>query len=82
MPGSCVASPPAASPSAHSRRRRRSRASALTALLVGLILWIGQALGTGWAILIVIGVTLLVAGALGWFGTVKLRDALSSEDGV
>lgn len=51
--------------------------SALTALLVGLILTVATLVGPGWATLIVIGVTLAVAGVLALIG--KGRLALPPE---
>ena len=46
--------------------------SALTALLVGLILTVATLVGPGWATLIVIGVTLAIAGVLAMMGKGRL----------
>jgi hypothetical protein len=46
--------------------------SALTALLVGLILTVATLVGPGWATLIVIGVTLAIAGVLAMIGKGRL----------
>lgn len=47
-------------------------ASALTALLVGLILTVATLVGPGWATLIVIGATLAIAGILAMIGKGRL----------
>lgn len=46
--------------------------SAVTALLVGLILTLATLVGPGWATLIVIGVTLVIAGVLAMIGKGRL----------
>lgn len=46
--------------------------SALTALLVGLILTVATLVGPGWATLIVIGATLTIAGVLAVIGKGRL----------
>lgn len=46
--------------------------SALTALLVGLILTVATLVGPGWATLIVIGATLAIAGVLAMIGKGRL----------
>ena len=53
--------------------------SALTALLVGLVLWLATAVAIGWAILIVIGVALAVAGALAWVGMTQADAAMTAD---
>ena len=53
--------------------------AALITLLVGLVMWIGTALNLGWAILIVVGITLLIAALLGWLGVKKITAALEPD---
>ncbi len=52
---------------------------ALVALLVGLVMLVGQALGFGWGLLIVIGVTLLLAALLGWLGVRKIKAMIDPD---
>jgi hypothetical protein len=52
---------------------------ALIALLVGLIATLSVLIGPGWATLVVVGGTLLVAGILGALGAAALRKAFSAE---
>ena len=52
---------------------------ALIAGLVGAILWIGQMLGTGWAILIVVGASLVIAGVAAWLAIGRARQVVTPE---
>jgi hypothetical protein len=53
--------------------------AAVVALLVGLIMLIGQSTGTGWALLIVVGGALLVAALMGWLGVQRIRSMAEPE---
>lgn len=53
--------------------------SALTALLVGLTIWVGQALGMGWALLIVIGSSVVLAALLAWFGLGAVKNTIDPD---
>jgi len=52
---------------------------ALVALLVGLIVLLAESLGTGWAIVAVVGGALLVAALMGWFGVRRVRAIIDPE---
>ena len=54
---------------------------ALVALLVGLVMLVGQAVGLGLGLAIVIGATFLLAALLGWLGMRKIR-AMIDPDGA
>lgn len=49
--------------------------AAVPAMLVGLILTLATRIGAGWATLLVIGATILLAGLLGWLGMQRVRRA-------
>jgi Putative Actinobacterial Holin-X, holin superfamily III len=53
---------------------------AIIALLIGLIWLIGERLGMGWALLIVIGAAIASTVLLGQMGAARLRNALKARD--
>ena len=54
--------------------------AALGAMLVGLILTLSPRLGAGIATLVVVGVTVLIAGLLFWIGARRLSAAIKGSD--
>lgn len=53
--------------------------SAVTALLVGLILALATLIGPGWATLAVVVATLALAGLLGWLGYRRIGSAFGGK---
>lgn len=53
---------------------------AVGALLVGLIMTLATLVGPGWATLIVVGLTLVVAGLLAWLGIKRLTAPVLDEE--
>lgn len=51
--------------------------AAVTALIVGVLMTLAEAVGPAWATAIVVVVTLVVAGLLGWLGARKLSNGLA-----
>ncbi len=51
----------------------------VVALLVGLVIWLAPAIGTGWAILASIGGSLIVAIILFRLGTARLKNTLKAR---
>ncbi len=52
----------------------------LVAVPVGALMWLAPKLGVGWALLLVISVSLLFAAALLWAGGRRLRAALRTPE--
>ena len=53
--------------------------AALVATLVTLTLWAAISLGTGWAILLVVGSTVLLASVLAWLGLRQMQMAINPD---
>jgi lysozyme family protein len=53
--------------------------AAVTALIVGLLMTAAEQVGPAWGTLIVVVVTLLIAGLLGWLGARKFSNGLAGK---